>query len=114
MPLYDYCDVVCLITAKLTSMVERVHSKFVKKLPFLSILYIFSFSFMELCRFHTAVQIFKSLQKQSPPYLHDIFHYSTDLTGHVSQHVNGLFVPRINNNFEKGNCLVELFITEYN
>ena len=32
--LLDYCDVVwCPTTAKLTAMIERVHSKFVKRLP---------------------------------------------------------------------------------
>ena len=34
LPLLDYCDVVwCPTTAKLTAMIERVHSKFVKRLP---------------------------------------------------------------------------------
>ena len=34
MPLFDYCDVVwCPTTAKLTGLVERVHSKFLRRLP---------------------------------------------------------------------------------
>ena len=53
-------------------MVERVHSKFIKRLP-LSSHSRFSFSLMKHSRFHAAVQIFKSIQKQSLPYLHDIF-----------------------------------------
>ena len=38
-------------------------------------------------RFHTAVQIFKSLHQSSPSYsyLHNIFHYSKDITGHVER-----------------------------
>ena len=73
MPFFDYCDIVWYPTiAKLTSMVDRVHSRFVKKLPSL-FCSIFSFSLMEHCRLHTAVQIFKSLWLQSPPYLHEIF-----------------------------------------
>ena len=47
LPLFDYCDVVwCPTTAKLTSMIERVHSNFVKKLP-LSFRSKFSFSMTE-------------------------------------------------------------------
>ena len=40
---------------------------------------------------------------QSPPYLHDIFHYSKDITGYVSGniYIYRLFVPRVNNNFAK-------------
>ena len=99
LPLFDYCDVVwCPTTAKLTSMIERVHSNFVKKLP-LSFCSNFSFSMTERCRFHTAVQIFKSLHQSSPSYLHNIFHYSKDITGHVGRNINRLFVPRIRNNF---------------
>ena len=34
LPLFDYCDVVwCPTTVKLTSLIERVHSKFVNRLP---------------------------------------------------------------------------------
>ena len=57
LPLFDYCDVVwCPTTAKLTGMVERVHSKFVNKLP-LSFRSKFCYSLTERRRFHTAVQI---------------------------------------------------------
>ena len=101
LPLFDYCDVVwCPTTAKLTSMVERVHSKFVSKLP-LSFRSKFLFSLIERRRFHTAVQIFKSIHQSSPSYLHNIFHYSKDITGHVSRNINRLFVPRVTNNFGK-------------
>ena len=73
LPLFDYCDVVwCPTTAKLTSMIERVHLNFVKKLP---LSFRSNFSMTERCRFYTAVQIFKSLHQSSPSYLHNIFHY---------------------------------------
>jgi len=101
LPLFDYCDVVwCPTTAKLTSMIERVHSKFVNKLP-LSFRSKFFYSLTERRRFHTAVQIFKSIHQSSPSYLHNIFHYSKDITGHVSRNINRLFVPRVTNNFGK-------------
>ena len=46
LPVFDYCDVWCPTTAKLTSMTERVHSKFVKRLP-VSYRPKFSFALME-------------------------------------------------------------------
>ena len=81
---FDYCDVVwCPTTAKLTSLIERVHSKLVNRLslPFRSK---FSYSLIERRRFHTSIQIFKSIHQSSPSYLHNIFHFSKDITGHVS------------------------------
>ena len=41
-------------------------------------------------RFHTAVQIFKSLHRLSPLYLCNIFQFSKDVTGHVSHNINRL------------------------
>ena len=75
MPLYDYCDVVWSpSTAKQTRMLERIHSKLLNRLtlPYRSR---FSFTLTERRRFHTAVQIFKSLHRLSPPYLHNIFSF---------------------------------------
>ena len=40
------------------------------------------------------LQIFK-LCKISPPYLHDIFQFSKNDTGHPSRIINRLFVPRV-------------------
>ena len=59
--IFDYCDVVwCPTTAKLTSMmIERVHSRFIKRLP-VSYRSKFSFTLMERRRFHTAIQIYTS------------------------------------------------------
>ena len=73
MPLYDYCDVVWSpTTAKFNCLIERVHSKFLNKLP-PAYRSRFSFTLIERCRFHTAVQIFKSIHQISPPYLHKNF-----------------------------------------
>ena len=95
MPLFDYCDVIWTpSTAKQTCMIERIHSKFMHKLPS-SFSSKFQFTLTERRRFHTAIQIFKSLHRISPPYLHDIFQFSKDVTGHLSRNVNRLFVPRV-------------------
>ena len=74
LPLFDYCD--AATTATFTAMLERVHTKFVKILPS-SYHCKFSFTLMECHRrIHTAVQIFKSIHRKSPSYLHNIFCYS--------------------------------------
>ena len=101
MPLYDYCDVIWSpSTAKKTCLIERIQSKFINRLP-LTYCSKFSFTLTERRRFHTAVQIFKSLHRLSPPYLHDIFQFSKDITGHVSRNINRLFVPRVFTNYGK-------------
>ena len=95
MPLFDYCDVVWSpSTAKQTCLIEKVHSKFINKLP-VTYHSKFPFTLTERRRFHTAIQIFKSLSQLSPPYLHDIFKFSIDITGHASRNINRLFVPRL-------------------
>ena len=101
LPLFDYCDVVWTpTTAKLTAMLERVHSKFVNRLP-PSFRPKFTYTLTERRRFHKAIQIFKSLHCISPTYLHEIFHYSKDVSGYVTRNVNRLFLPRVNTNFGK-------------
>ena len=104
MPLYDYCDIIWPpSTAKQTRMLERIHSKFVNRLP-LPYRSRFSLTLTECRRFHTAIQIFRSLHRLSPPYLHyNIFQLSKDITGHVSRNINRLFVPRVFTNYGKRN-----------
>jgi len=64
LPLLDYCDVVWHpTTTKLIVMIERVHSKFIKKLPPPNSL---SFTLTERQKYHTAIQVYKS-------YLQGIF-----------------------------------------
>ena len=91
-------------TAKQTCLIERIHSKFINKL-YIPLTYRskFSFTLTERRRFHTAVQIFKSSHKLSPPYLHNIFQFSKDVTGRISRNVNRLFVPRVFTNYGKRN-----------
>ena len=113
MPIYDYYDVVwSLTTAKLNCLIERVHSKFLNKLP-PAYCSRFIFTLTKRCRFHTAMQIFKSLYRISPPYLHNFFQFSRDVTCHVSN-FNRLFVPRVSTNFGKRSflsrsCIMEQF-----
>ena len=88
MPLFDYCDVIWTpSTAKQTCMIERLHLKFLRKLPS-SYRSRFPFTLTECRQFHAAVQIFKSLHKISPPYLHDIFQFSRNVIGHQSRNIN--------------------------
>ena len=80
MPLYDYCDVVWSpTTARLNCLIERVHSKFVKKLllPYHSRLF---FTLTERHRYHTALQVFRSLHQIYSPYLHHINFFNSRRT----------------------------------
>ena len=112
MPLFDYCDVVWSpSTAKQTRLIERIHSKFINRLP-LTFRSRFPFTLIEHRKFHTAVQVFKSLHQLSPPYLHNIFQFSREITGHVGHNINRLFVPRVFTNYGKrsflsGGCTME-------
>jgi len=100
MPLFVYCDIIWTASiAKQTCMIERVHSKFVRKLPS-SYHSKIPFTLTERRRFRTAVQIFKPLHGISP-YLHDIFQFLRNATGHLSCNVNRLFVPRVFTNYGK-------------
>jgi len=83
-----------------TSLLERVHSKFAKKLP-PSCAPRLPFTLTECRRFHTAIQVFRSIHNYSPSYLLNIFHYSKDVTGYCGHNINYLFAPRVFTNFGK-------------
>ena len=88
-------------SAKLNCLIERVHSKFINKLP-MTYCSKFPFTLTERHRFHIySYSNFKSLHQISPPYLHNIFLFSKDITGHVSRNSNRLFVPRVFTNYGK-------------
>ena len=55
----------------------------------------------ECRRYHTAIQIFRSIKHYSPSYLLDIFWYSKDVTGYCGHNANHLFIPRVSTNFGK-------------
>ena len=101
LPVYDYCDVVWSpTTVKFTGMLEIVYSKFIKRLPS-SCASRLSFTLTERQRYHTAIQIFRSVHNYSPSYLSNIFHYSKDVTGYCGRNVNRFFVPTVFTNFGK-------------
>jgi len=108
LPLCDYCAVIWSpTTSKFISMMERVHSKFTRKLP-PSCASKLSFTLIEHRRYHTAIQVFRSVHNYSPPYLLNIFHYSKDVTAYCGRNINHLFVTRVFNNFGK-RSFVELY-----
>ena len=103
LPLFDYCDVIwTLTTAKLTAMLERVHSKFVNRLP-PSFHSKFFYTLTEHQKFYKAIQVFRSLHFISPTYLHKIFSYSKDVSCYFTRNINCLFLPQVNANFGKNN-----------
>ena len=77
MPLFYYYDVIWTPStcSKADLFVRHLPSSYHSRFPF---------TLTERCRFHAAVQMFKSLHKISPPFLHDIFQFSRNVTGHLS------------------------------
>ena len=99
LPIVDYCDVVWVPTnVGHLKRLERLHSRFS---AFDSTNSVFSFTLAERRRFHTAAQIFRILNKLSPPYLHPTFKYAVSVTGHAGRNVNRLYVPAIRLNYGK-------------
>ena len=60
---------------------ERLHSKFTLSLPSSDTFNLRS-SLTEKHTFHTAVQVYKIVNKISPPYLHGCVSFAVDVTGH--------------------------------
>jgi len=50
---------------------------------------------------HTAIQVYRSLHKISPSYLHNTFHYAVELTGRDVRNEHRLFVPRVRTSLAK-------------
>jgi len=73
----------CITTAKFTSMIERVHSKFSKKLP-PSCASKLSFTLTKHRHFHAAFQVFRSFHNFSPSYFQNIFQAFVDKISIVS------------------------------
>lgn len=101
LPIFDYCDTVWSPpTAVLSKALEKIHSHFAGFLCFTD-------SFLRLTlserrRFHTAVQVFKSVRRLGPVYLNDVFTNSVALTGHSGRDPHRLFIHRVRTNFGKG------------
>ena len=82
LPLFDYCDVVwCPTTAKLTSLIERVHLKFVNRYPYYFVPnFLFFDGTSQVSYFYSNFQVHSSKFSN----LHNIFYFLKDITGHVS------------------------------
>jgi len=52
-------------------------------------------------RYHTAIQVYSSLHKISPSYLHNTFHYAVELTGRDARNEHRFFVPRVRTSLAK-------------
>ena len=48
-----------------------------------------------------ALQVFKIVNKISPPYLHEVFSFAVDVTGRSGRNVHRLYVPSVRTNFGK-------------
>ena len=78
---------------------ERIHSYFACSLPCID--GFVKLTLAERRRYHTAVQVFKSIRKLSPVYLHDQFSNTYDLTGHFDKNQFRVFIPRVRTSFGK-------------
>ena len=97
-PIIDYCDTVWSASNSTdTRLLKRLHSKFTSSVPSSgnSSLHL---SLSERCVFHTALQVFKIVNKTSPPYLHNIFSFAVDVTGCFGRNQQRLIVPRVSTN----------------
>ena len=100
LPIFDYCDTVWSPpTAVLSRSLEKIHSHFVGSLSCIN-------SFVKLTlaerrRYHTTVQVFKSIRKLGPVYLNDRFVNSVTLTGHSGRNQYRIFIPRVRTLFGK-------------
>jgi len=89
LPIFDYWDTVWSpSTVALSKSLERVYSQFVGHLS--NIDKFVEVTLSECRRFHTAIQVFKSVHGLGPVYLSGSFVSSVALTGHYgrSQEIN--------------------------
>ena len=81
----------------LSKCMEKIYSNFVGSLSCVD-------SFVRLTlaerrRFHTVVQVFKSVCRLCPVYLDDFFVNSVALTGHCGRNPYRVFIPRVRTSF---------------
>jgi len=78
----------------------------------------------EWWQYHAAIQVYKTLYKLSPLYLHDFFHYAADITSSAIRNAHCLFVPIVRTVIAKkqfyfhghksGTCLIPHFMQQGN
>ena len=100
LPIFDYCDTVWNPpTAVLSRSLEKIHSHFVGSLSRID--NFVKLTLVERRRFHTAVQVFKSIHRLGPVYLNEQFVNSVDFTGHCGRNQHRVFIPRVRTSFGK-------------
>ena len=84
---------------------ERLHKKVTKYLLYETstqrVTYRLTGTLTKHRKVHLAVQVYKSLNRLSPPYLQDVFSYARAITGRVGRHINHLFIPSVRTNYGK-------------
>jgi len=81
-------------------MYSRLHSKFSNWKSTTSRSSMAS-TLAERWRYHTAIQVYRSVHKISPSYLHNTFHYAAEITGRYAHNKHRLFVPRVRTSLAK-------------
>ena len=51
--------------------------------------------------YHTVIQVYRSLHKISPSYLHNTFYYAVEITDRDARNEHRLFVPRVRTSLAK-------------
>ena len=94
LPIFDYCDTVWSpSTTVLSKSLERIHSRFVNSLSRADTFV--RLTLAERRQFHTAVAVFKSINKLGPVYMNDLFTSSVTLTGFSGRNQHRLYISGI-------------------
>jgi len=96
----DYCDVVWMPSSAMHfKQLGRIYSKFsnLRSTACSSV----TITLTERQCYHTAIQVYRSLHKIAPSYLHDTFNYAVDITGRVARNAHCLFVSRVRTTLAK-------------
>ena len=99
----DYCDVVWMPSSAMHfKQLEKMHSKFsdLRSTACSSM----TITLTEWWCYHTAIQVYRSLNKFTPSYLHDTFNHAVDITGRVACNAHCLFLPRVRTALVKNSC----------
>ena len=96
----DYCDEVWTPSSTTHfKQLERPHAKFsnLRSTSCSSV----SITLTEQRRYHAVIQVYRTLHKLSPPYLHDSFHYAVDITSHAARNAHRFFPPKVSHHSKK-------------
>jgi len=100
LPILDYCDVVWTPSSTTHfKQLERLDARFFNLCS--TTCSSVSITLTELRLYHAAIQVYRTLHKLSPPYLHDSFHCAVDITSRAARNAHRLFVPRVRTTMAK-------------